>query len=48
MELAADAGLTLTTYTAEPGSTDEERLHLLASWGATELAPQPPSDVRRT
>jgi transcriptional regulator with XRE-family HTH domain len=48
MELAADAGLTLTTYTAEPGSTDEERLRLLASWGATELAPQPPSDVRQT
>jgi transcriptional regulator with XRE-family HTH domain len=33
-ELPADPGLTLTVYTAEPGSPTEEKLALLASWGA--------------
>lgn len=36
MELAEDPGLTLTVYPAEPGSTSEESLRLLASWAATE------------
>jgi transcriptional regulator with XRE-family HTH domain len=35
LELAADSGLTLATYTAEPGSRSEEGLNLLASWIAT-------------
>jgi hypothetical protein len=35
MELPADPGLTLTVYTAEPGSPSEEKLTLLASWAAT-------------
>ena len=35
MELAADTGLTMLVYTAEPGSRTEEALHLLASWAAT-------------
>ena len=35
LELRADAGLTLLTYTAEPGSRSEEALNLLASWTAT-------------
>ena len=35
MELAADPGLTILTYTAEPGSKSEEALNLLASWTAT-------------
>jgi hypothetical protein len=35
LELRADAGLTLLTYTAEPGSKSEEALNLLASWTAT-------------
>jgi transcriptional regulator with XRE-family HTH domain len=35
MELAADPGLTLFVYTAEPGSKSEEALNLLASWTAT-------------
>jgi transcriptional regulator with XRE-family HTH domain len=35
MELRADAGLTILTYTAEPGSKSEEALKLLASWTAT-------------
>jgi len=34
MELPADAGLTLTAYTAEPGSAAAEKLTLLASWAA--------------
>jgi hypothetical protein len=35
MALRADAGLTILTYTAEPGSKSEEALNLLASWTAT-------------
>jgi transcriptional regulator with XRE-family HTH domain len=35
LELRADAGLTLLTYTADPGSTSAEALNLLASWTAT-------------
>ena len=40
LDLAADDGLTVFTYTAEPGSRHEEALRLLGSWAATEaLAP---------
>jgi transcriptional regulator with XRE-family HTH domain len=35
LDLAADPGLTLFTYTAEPGSRSEETLKLLGSWAAT-------------
>jgi transcriptional regulator with XRE-family HTH domain len=35
MELAADTGLRLAIFTAEPGSRSEEALNLLASWTAT-------------
>jgi transcriptional regulator with XRE-family HTH domain len=35
MELRGDAGLTILTYTAEPGSKSEEALNLLGSWAAT-------------
>ncbi|MGV9690293.1 helix-turn-helix transcriptional regulator [Streptomyces sp. NPDC003444] len=35
LEMAAEPGLTLTIYTAEPGSPSEEALHLLASRAAT-------------
>jgi hypothetical protein len=35
MELAADPGLTMFAYTAEPGSKSEQALNLLASWTAT-------------
>jgi transcriptional regulator with XRE-family HTH domain len=35
LDLAADPGLTLVTYTAEPGSRSEEALKLLGSWVAT-------------
>jgi transcriptional regulator with XRE-family HTH domain len=35
MELTADPGLNLLTYTAEPGSKSDEALNLLGSWAAT-------------
>jgi transcriptional regulator with XRE-family HTH domain len=38
IELAADPGLTIIAYTAEPGSKSAEALSLLASWAATEEA----------
>nr|WSX72481.1 helix-turn-helix transcriptional regulator [Streptomyces sp. NBC_00899]WSX81450.1 helix-turn-helix transcriptional regulator [Streptomyces sp. NBC_00899] len=43
LEMAAEPGLTLTIYTAEPGSPSEEGLRLLSSWAATPqaLAPHP-------
>ncbi|WP_369394367.1 helix-turn-helix transcriptional regulator [Streptomyces sp. CG1] len=41
LEMAAEPGLTLTIYTAEPGSPSEEGLRLLASWAATEEAESP-------
>ncbi len=34
MDLPADPGLTITAYTAEPGSPSEDALKLLASWAA--------------
>jgi transcriptional regulator with XRE-family HTH domain len=34
MELPADPGLVLVTYTAEPGSPSDDALSLLASWSA--------------
>ncbi|MGC1213965.1 MAG: hypothetical protein WA890_22225 [Micromonospora sp.] len=36
LEMAAEPGLTLTIYTAEPGSPSEDALPLLASWAASE------------
>ncbi|WP_153034030.1 helix-turn-helix transcriptional regulator [Amycolatopsis sp. YIM 10] len=38
LEMAAEPGLTLTIYTAEPGSPSAEGLRLLASWAATREA----------
>jgi hypothetical protein len=45
-ELPADPGLTLTVYTAEPGSPTEEKLALLASWAAPadQARPDPAAD----
>jgi transcriptional regulator with XRE-family HTH domain len=37
-EMVADPGLILTIYAAEPGSTSEEGLRLLASWAASQEA----------
>jgi transcriptional regulator with XRE-family HTH domain len=41
MELAADSGLRLAIFTAQPGSRSQEALNLLASWTAT--PDQPPA-----
>jgi transcriptional regulator with XRE-family HTH domain len=43
MELPADPGLTLTAYSAEPGTAAEDKLRLLSSWAATieQQAPAP-------
>ncbi|MER6720965.1 helix-turn-helix transcriptional regulator [Streptomyces halstedii] len=38
LEMAAEPGLTLTVYTAEPASPSEVGLRLLASWAATREA----------
>ena len=47
MELPSDPGLTLFTYTAEPGTPSEDGLKLLASWAATqELGTRPWRAVR--
>ncbi|MFC9057191.1 helix-turn-helix transcriptional regulator [Streptomyces sp. NPDC057074] len=38
MELPAQPGLTLTAYSAAPGTPDADALRLLATWAATEYA----------
>lgn len=50
LEMAAEPGLTLTIYAAEPGSPSAERLQLLASWAASEYAQgvRPASEKTRT
>jgi hypothetical protein len=35
LELAADTGLVINVYTAEPGSETEQALNLLGTWAAT-------------
>ena len=35
MDVSADDGLTISIYTAEPGTSSEQRLNLLGSWTAT-------------
>jgi transcriptional regulator with XRE-family HTH domain len=47
MELPADPGLTLTVYTAEPGSPTAEKLAVLASWTATAAEAQPDAAADR-
>ncbi|MFP3463396.1 helix-turn-helix transcriptional regulator [Arthrobacter globiformis] len=44
MELPATPGLTLTAYSAQPGTPDEDGLRLLASWAATEAHSIRPAD----
>jgi transcriptional regulator with XRE-family HTH domain len=41
MELPADSGLNISTYTAEPGSAAQQALDLLGSWTATADATAP-------
>ncbi|WP_320781585.1 hypothetical protein [Streptomyces sp. CRN 30] len=38
MELPARPGLTLTAYSAAPGTPDHDALRLLTAWAATEAA----------
>ena len=45
LELPGDAGLTIITYTVEPGSLSAEALQFLTSWAASEPAP---SSTRET
>ncbi len=44
-DLPADPGLTLSTYTAEPGSPSADALRMLASWAATNPAPAPTRSI---
>lgn len=51
LEMESEPGLTMTIYTAEPGSPASERIQLLASWAASEygrvvLTPPPRADDR--
>jgi hypothetical protein len=39
LDLPADDGLTIATFSAEPGSRAQQALDLLASWTATPAAP---------
>jgi len=48
MDIAADQGLTLFTYAAEPGSRSEEALNLLGSWAATTDAVAPERTTDRS
>ncbi|MFC6065943.1 helix-turn-helix transcriptional regulator [Streptomyces ochraceiscleroticus] len=48
LEMAAEPGLTLTIYSAEPGSASEERLRLLSSWAAGEFETASPEQRHRT
>ena len=41
LQLAAEPGLTMISYTAEPGTTSHDNLSLLASWAATQLSRSP-------
>jgi transcriptional regulator with XRE-family HTH domain len=43
LDMATEPGLTLTIYTAEPGSPSEEGLRLLASWAASQETEQEPA-----
>jgi hypothetical protein len=42
LDIAADRGLTVLTYAAEPGSRTEDALKLLGSWAAT-IGPAEPA-----
>jgi hypothetical protein len=44
MDVSADDGLTISVYTAEPGSRSAQALDLLASWTATPDHASTPAD----
>ncbi|NJP64712.1 helix-turn-helix domain-containing protein [Streptomyces spiramenti] len=47
LEMAAEPGLTLTVFAAEPGSASAGGLRLLAAWGATDATTEPRTGDRR-
>jgi hypothetical protein len=47
LEMAAEPGLTLTIYAAEPGSPSEDALRLLASWAASQETGQETGSATR-
>jgi anti-sigma factor RsiW len=44
LDLAADAGLRISAYTAEPGTPSDDALKVLASWAATPGQPAEAAD----
>ncbi|WP_282944059.1 helix-turn-helix transcriptional regulator [Cellulomonas endometrii] len=46
LDLAADSGLTVLAYSAEPGSPADDGLKMLASWAATRRTEQAAADGR--
>ena len=44
LDLAADSGLRISAYTAEPGTPSDDALKVLASWAATTEEPAPAPD----
>jgi transcriptional regulator with XRE-family HTH domain len=48
LDIAADPGMTLFTYAAEPGSRSEEALKLLGSWAATIEHDESPRETQQT
>lgn len=47
VSMEAEPGLSITTYVAEPGSPDAERMQLLASWAACEYGSSSEDEVER-
>jgi len=45
LELSADVGLSVSVYTAEPGSKADEALSLFASWTATSEPAEPATEA---
>lgn len=45
LPITAQETHSLTIYTAEPGTTDEDRLKLLASWAATRSQETEPTET---
>jgi hypothetical protein len=43
MDFPGEAGVSLTAYSAEPGSPSADNLALLASWAATNVFSHPAS-----
>ncbi|WP_163694512.1 hypothetical protein [Mycolicibacterium sarraceniae] len=50
MNLAADRGLMLLAFTAQPGTPSHDGLQLLASWAASTdgIAPSPIAAIEKT